>query len=164
MLDIKRIRDDPEPFRRALARAASPSASTSCSSPTSAAATLTPASRSCAPTQNRASKAIGAAQGDEKEALIAEVSSVSAELKELEPQLAEAEAALNALLAATPNVPHESAPDGFTDEDAVEVRRNHDEPPAFDFEVRDHAALGRAARRARHRRAARARAARGSST
>ena len=46
------------------------------------------------------------------------------------------------LLAETPNVPHESAPDGFTEEDAVEVKRDHDEPPAFDFEPRDHAELG----------------------
>ena len=45
------------------------------------------------------------------------------------------------MLAATPNVPHESAPDGFTDEDAIEVRR-HLEPTAFDFEPRDHAELG----------------------
>ena len=67
---------------------------------------------------------------------------VSAELKELEPQLAEAEEELHRLLAETPNVPHESAPDGFTEEDAVEVKRNHDEPPAFDFEPRDHAELG----------------------
>jgi len=92
--------------------------------------------------QNRASKAIGGAQGEEKQALIAEVSSVSAEIKELEPQLADADTALTALLAATPNLPDDSAPDGFTDEDAVEVRRNHDRPPAFDFEVRDHAAIG----------------------
>ena len=67
---------------------------------------------------------------------------VSAELKELDPQLAEAENELNRLLAETPNVPHESAPDGFTEEDAVEVKRDHDEPPAFDFEPRDHAELG----------------------
>ena len=39
-------------------------------------------------------------------------------------------------------MPHESAPDGFTEEDAVEVKRDHDEPPAFDFEPRDHAELG----------------------
>ena len=45
------------------------------------------------------------------------------------------------MLAATPNVPHESAPDGFTDEDAIEVRR-HLEPTSFDFEPRDHAELG----------------------
>src|SRR4029434_653301 len=48
---------------------------------------------------------------------------------------------LTDVLAQTPNVPHESAPDGFTDEDAVEVRR-HGEPPSFDFEPKDHAVLG----------------------
>ena len=67
---------------------------------------------------------------------------MSAELKELEPQLAEAEEQLDGLLAAIPNVPHESAPDGFTDEDAVEVKRRTEEPPVFDFEPRDHAELG----------------------
>jgi seryl-tRNA synthetase len=92
--------------------------------------------------QNRASKAIGAAQGTEKQELIDAIAKVSAELKELEPELAETEAELQGLLAATPNVPHESAPDGFTEEDAVEVKRNHDEPPTFDFEVRDHVELG----------------------
>ena len=68
---------------------------------------------------------------------------MSAELKELEPELAEAETALTLLLASTPNLPHPSAPDGFTDEDAVEVRRLGD-PPRFDFEPKDHAELGAA--------------------
>ena len=78
--------------------------------------------------QNRASKAIGAAQGEEKQQLIDEVAKVSAELKELEPELAAAEEDLRSLLAETPNVPHESAPDGFTDEDAsrsAATTRNH---------------------------------------
>ena len=91
--------------------------------------------------QNQASKAIGGAQGDEKQRLIDEVSKVSAELKAKEPELEAAEAALTELLAKTPNIPHESAPDGFTDEDALEVRR-HGEPTTFDFEPRDHVALG----------------------
>jgi seryl-tRNA synthetase len=91
--------------------------------------------------QNRASKAIGEAQGAEKQTLIEDVAKVSAELKELDPQLAEAEEALASLLARIPNAPHDSAPDGFTDEDAVEIKR-HLEPPAFDFAPRDHAELG----------------------
>jgi seryl-tRNA synthetase len=70
------------------------------------------------------------------------VSKVSAELKELEPELAAADVELAALLASTPNLPHESAPDGATEDDAVEIRRNHDAPPTFDFDVRDHAAIG----------------------
>ena len=78
---------------------------------------------------------------DEKQTLIAEVGTVSAELKAKEPQLEAAEATLTELLAKTPNIPHESAPDGFTDEDALEVRR-HGEPTTFEFEPRDHVALG----------------------
>ncbi|HEX7248293.1 MAG TPA: serine--tRNA ligase, partial [Actinomycetota bacterium] len=91
--------------------------------------------------QNKASKAIGRAEGDEKQRLIDEVARVSAELKSIEPKLAEADATMTELLAATPNLPHDSAPDGGED-DAVEVRRNHEAPPAFDFEIRDHVALG----------------------
>ena len=73
---------------------------------------------SSAPSRTEPPRRSAAPQGDEKQALIAEVAKVSAELKELEPELAEAEAALTLLLASTPNLPHPSAPDGFTDEDA----------------------------------------------
>jgi seryl-tRNA synthetase len=144
MLDIKLIREDPEPFRAALARRNLGSAVDDLLVADERRRALTAQVDELRAAQNRASKAIGGAQGDEKQALIAEVGAVSARLKELEPELAEADAALAALLAATPNVPHPSAPDGFADEDAVEVRRNHGAPPAFDFEVRDHAALGEA--------------------
>jgi seryl-tRNA synthetase len=142
MLDIKLLRDDPEPFRRALARRNLADAVDELLAADERRRTLTARVDELRAAQNRASKAIGGAQGEEKQALIAEVSAVSAELKELEPQLSLADAALSALLAATPNLPHDSSPEGFTDEDAVEVRRNHDAPPAFDFEIRDHAVLG----------------------
>jgi len=91
--------------------------------------------------QNRASKAIGGAERDERRSLIDEVAGVSAKVKELEPHLADVEAQLSELLAKTPNVPADSAPDGFTEEDAVEVKRVG-EPTSFDFEPRDHVALG----------------------
>jgi seryl-tRNA synthetase len=142
MLDIKLSRDDPEPFRRALARRELAGRVDELLAADERRRDLTQRVDELRAMQNRASKAIGGATGEEKQALIAEVSSVSAELKELEPQLAEADASLQALLAATPNLPHDSAPDGFTEDDAVEITRNHDAPPAFDFEVRDHAALG----------------------
>ncbi|MDX6437193.1 MAG: seryl-tRNA synthetase, partial [Gaiellaceae bacterium] len=44
------------------------------------------------------------------------------------------------LLARVPNPPDEATPDGFTDDDAVEIRRWGD-PPSFDFAVRDHLEL-----------------------
>ena len=141
MLDIKTIREDPEPFRAALARRNLSEAVDALLAADERRRTLTAQVDALRAAQNIASKRIGAEQGEEKQALIAEVGKVSAQLKELEPQLAEAEKALYDLLAATPNLPHESAPDGFTDEDAVEVRR-HLEPTSFDFEPRDHVELG----------------------
>jgi len=141
MLDIKAIRDDPERFRTALARRNLADAVDRLLTGDERRRTLTTKVDELRAVQNKASKAIGRAEGDEKQQLIDEVARVSAELKELEPQLAEATHLLNDLLAATPNLPHESAPDGFTDEDAVEVRR-HLEPPVFDFEPRDHVELG----------------------
>ena len=142
MLDIKLIREDPEPFRTALARRDMAHAVDELLEADERRRTLTVRVDELRAEQNRASKAIGRASGDEKQRLIDAVAAVSAELKTLEPELAEADARLSALLASTPNVPDPSAPDGFTDEDAVEVKRNHEEPPAFDFDVRDHAALG----------------------
>jgi seryl-tRNA synthetase len=142
LLDIKRIREDPDPFRTALARRNLADAVDQLLEVDERRRSLTAQVEELRAAQNRLSKAIGAAGGDEKQGLIDEVAKVSAELKDGEPELAAAEEELRALLAETPNVPHESAPDGFTDEDAVEVKRNHDEPPAFDFEPRDHAELG----------------------
>jgi seryl-tRNA synthetase len=141
MLDIRAIRENPEPFRAGLARRNLAEAVDALLAADERRRSLTARVEELRAEQNRASKAIGGASGEEKQRLIDEVSKVSAQLKELEPQLAAAEAELNELLARTPNVPHPSAPDGFTDEDAVEVRR-HREPPQFDFEPRDHAAIG----------------------
>jgi seryl-tRNA synthetase len=142
VLDVKRIREDPDRFRAALARRNLAGAVDALLEADERRRSLTARVEELRAEQNRASRAIGAAQRDQKQTLIDEVAKVSAELKELEPQLAEEEARLQTLLAETPNVPHESAPDGFTEDDAVEVKRNHDEPPALDFEPRDHAELG----------------------
>ena len=142
MLDIRRIREDPDPFRAALARRNLGDAVDRLLEADERRRALTSRVEELRAAQNRASKAIGAAQGDEKQRLIDEVAKVSVELKELDPALAAAEEDLRSLLAETPNLPHESAPDGFTDEDAVEIRRNHEEPPVLGFEPRDHAELG----------------------
>jgi seryl-tRNA synthetase len=70
-----------------------------------------------------------------------ELRSVKEELQRLEEELAAAEAARDEALAQVPNPPDDSAPEGFTDEDAEEVRR-WGEPPQFD-EPREHTELGR---------------------
>ena len=127
MLDIKAIRDDPEPFRKGLARRNLADAVDALLAADERRRALISRAEALRTEQNAASKAIGGAQGDEKQQLIEAVGKVSAELKMVEPELEAAETDLTALLAKTPNIPHESAPDGFTDEDALEVRR-HGEP------------------------------------
>ncbi len=142
MLDLKAIREDPAPFRAGLGRRGLADAVDELLALDESRRSLTTRVEEMRASQNRSSKAIGAAQGDERQRLIDEVSGVSARLKELEPQLEAADAALSAALARVPNVPHESAPDGWTDEDAVEVRKGGAPVPSFDFEPRDHVALG----------------------
>ena len=141
MLDIRAIRDDPDPFRKGLARRNLGDAVDALLAADERRRNLTAKVEEFRAEQNRGSKAIGRAQGAEKQQLIDEVSAASAQLKQLEPELETAEAELADLLAKTPNVPHESSPNGFTDDDA-EVIREVGALPQFDFEPRDHAELG----------------------
>jgi seryl-tRNA synthetase len=73
---------------------------------------------------------------------IDELKGVKAELQRVEEELTAAEQRRAELLDRVPSPPDSGAPDGFTDEDAVELRRVG-EPPAFAFEPRDHLELAR---------------------
>jgi seryl-tRNA synthetase len=70
-----------------------------------------------------------------------ELRAVKEELQQAEQELAEAEAARELLLRVLPNPPDDSSPDGDTDEDAVEIRR-WGEPPAL-AEPKEHTEIGR---------------------
>jgi seryl-tRNA synthetase len=74
---------------------------------------------------------------------LAELERMKGELQGLEEQLSEAEARRQEILDRIPNPPDVSAPDGDTDEDAVEIHR-WGEPPSFDFPARDHLDLAQA--------------------
>src|SRR5687768_14901171 len=71
--------------------------------------------------QRQLGKAVGAAPKDEKPALIAEAKTVSQRLSELEPEQAAVQSQLDLALAVIPNFAHPDAPDGTTEDDAVEV-------------------------------------------
>ena len=66
---------------------------------------------------------------------------VKTELKQVEEELAAAEAERDEVLALVPNPPHESAPDGDTEEDAEELRKVGD--PGALQELREHTEVGR---------------------
>ena len=93
--------------------------------------------------RNTRSKEIGRlkAAGEDATAAMAEVSRTGAELKDSEAELGEVQAALDDILMGVPNLPHDSVPEGRDENDNVEVRRRG-EPPAFDFEPKDHSDLG----------------------
>jgi seryl-tRNA synthetase len=74
---------------------------------------------------------------------LAELEQVKVELQQFEEELAAAEARRKDALDRVPNPPAADTPDGFTDDDAVEIRRVG-EPPAFDFPARDHLDLAQA--------------------
>ena len=95
--------------------------------------------------RNTSSKAIGQAKakGEDTASLIAEVGSLGEELKAAEVSLEEVQAALNEILMGIPNLPHESTPDGKSEDDNVEIRR-WGEPRKFDFEPKDHVDVGEA--------------------
>jgi seryl-tRNA synthetase len=70
-----------------------------------------------------------------------ELKGVKAELQSLEEELGAVETRLRELLDVVPNPPDPTAPDGFTEEDAVEIKRVG-EPRDFGFEPKDHLELG----------------------
>ena len=80
-------------------------------------------------------------RGEDAGAVLAQVAALKAELEAAEARLGELLPALNAFLAALPNLPDPEVPVGRDAQDNVEVKR-WGSPRAFDFAVRDHVDLG----------------------
>jgi seryl-tRNA synthetase len=90
--------------------------------------------------QKLASKSVGAATADERPALLVRAKELAEQVKAAEVEQAAAEAELRSVLLRLPNVVEDGAPSGG-EEMSVEVERVGD-IPAYDFEVKDHLALG----------------------
>lgn len=93
--------------------------------------------------RNTRSKAIGQAKqrGEDIAPLMAEVNQLGSDLENGKRELETIQAELDALMLGIPNLPHESVPVGADEEDNVEVR-HWGSPRSFDFEIKDHVALG----------------------
>ena len=91
--------------------------------------------------QNRTSKEIAGLQGAEREARIAEMQALVARLRELGEQQKHAEEEFDRLLLLAPNVPAPEVPEGKDESENVEIRR-WGQVRQFDFEPKDHVALG----------------------
>ncbi|MDO4675439.1 serine--tRNA ligase [Anaerobiospirillum succiniciproducens] len=93
--------------------------------------------------RNSLSKSIGQAirEGKDVSAIKAEVSAIGDELDTTKKQQDAVLAEIESIALTIPNLPHESVPVGADEEANVEVRR-WGTPRTFDFEIKDHVALG----------------------
>jgi seryl-tRNA synthetase len=142
MIDLRSIRDDPDPAREALARRGAAEALDRVLELDARRRELLPEVEGRRAEQNQASDEIAAKKraGEDAGDLIERMRSVSVELKQLQSELERVEAERDRLASTLPNLPHPDAPEGG-EEDAVTVREAG-ERPAFDFPVRDHLDLG----------------------
>jgi seryl-tRNA synthetase len=132
MIDLRAARNDPETFRAALARKGAADLFDE----------LLNADRAVREVQPRVEelRAQRKVKGKPTPEQLAELERIKDELQSLEQQLSSAEARRQQLLDRVPNPPDEATPDGFEEEDAVEIRRIG-EPPSFDFPTHDHVEL-----------------------
>jgi seryl-tRNA synthetase len=133
MIDARAARNDPDVWRRRLARKGAAEAFDAWLAADERWRALVP--------QVDELRARTKPKGKPTPEQLEELRGVKDELQRLEEELAAAETARDEALAQVPNPPDDGAPDGFTDEDAEEVRR-WGEPPQLD-EPREHTELGR---------------------
>ena len=93
--------------------------------------------------RNARSKSIGQAKakGEDIAPLMADVERMANELESGKNELDSIQAELDDIVLAVPNLPDASVPIGSDEDDNVEVRR-WGTPRVFDFEIKDHVALG----------------------
>ena len=93
--------------------------------------------------RNALSKQIGMlkSKGEDASGVMAEVAKLKADLDASEARLSELLPQMEAIVAAIPNLPHESVPVGKDETGNVEIKR-WGTPRSFDFEVKDHVDVG----------------------
>jgi len=143
MLDLRSIREDPEPARAALRRRNAADELDELLRLDEQRREILPELEEGRARRNRVSEEIAALkrEGGAGDELIAAMRELGGRLKEQEAELARVEAARDELAARLPNLPDPAAPDGETEDDAVPLREVG-ERPEFDFEIRDHLDLG----------------------
>lgn len=147
MIDVRRLRNDPEAARRALARRDDPALDAAVD-----AALALDARRRDIVTRAEAIKAERNAQnedvarrkraGEPVDALFAALKQSGDEVKALDHQLRDIEAELDTVLLGIPNFPHEAIPAGGVE--ANRVLRTWGDAPAFAFTPKPHWELGAA--------------------
>jgi seryl-tRNA synthetase len=133
VIDLKAARNDPDGWRTALARKGAGEAFDSLLAADRSWRELVP--------QVDELRARTKLKGKPTPEQLEELLTVKTDLQRQEEELTAAKARLDELLAVVPNPPDPSAPDGTTEEDALELRRVGEIPPLA--EPRDHLELAR---------------------
>jgi len=133
MIDARAARSDPDGFRRRLARKGATDAFDAWLVADERWRALVP--------QVDELRARTKLKGKPTPEQLEELRAVKEDIQQAERELAEAEAARELLIAQLPNPPDDSSPDGFTDEDAVELRRVGEPPQLAD--PKEHTEIGR---------------------
>lgn len=145
MLDIKVIRQDPQRVKEAMRNRQNPMDETidEILNIDEQRRVLTAKTEGEKAEQNKLSKQIPMLkkEGKNTEELMAQLKTLSDDIKEMASELSGLETKQRELLLRVPNIPHESVPVGKDDSDNVEQRR-WGEPRTFDFEPKAHWDLG----------------------
>ncbi|HKP30102.1 MAG TPA: serine--tRNA ligase [Gemmatimonadales bacterium] len=145
MIDIKRLRQDPEAVRSALRRRLDPTIDATLTELTELDRRRREAlvqAETLKASRNAASEEVARRKkaGQPADELLAELKASSELSKQLEADAKSLDEQQNELLLGIPNIPHEALPDG--DATANRVVRTWGEKPAFDFAPRPHWELG----------------------
>ena len=146
MLDIKRIRKNPEELERAMKARRSKGADVSgLLELDRERRVILQESEALKAQRNEVSAKIPIMKrnGENTDELMASMKAVAARIKELDEKISSIDEQLDAMLMKIPNIPHASVPDGADDKDNSEVRRVGP-PPVFDFDFKPHWDIGEA--------------------
>lgn len=143
MLDIKRIRNNPDEVKKAIELKKENSNIDEFLEIDEKRREILKELESLKNTRNKESENIAKLkrEGKDAEELIKEMKEISDKIKAMEGEVKQYDEKLEELLWTIPNIPHESVPVGDSDADNVEIRR-WGEVREFDFEVKPHWDIG----------------------
>ncbi|HEX3011799.1 MAG TPA: serine--tRNA ligase [Syntrophomonadaceae bacterium] len=143
MLDIKRLRANPEEVEKGLKKRNMAAMLDKFLIYDEQRRNLLTKSEELKSFRNRASQQVAklSKEGQDTEKLKEEIRSIGQDIKDLDSELKNLEEHLQGMLLRLPNIPHESVPVGEDDRSNVEVRR-WGQPTQFDFEPQAHWDIG----------------------
>lgn len=143
MLDIKRLREDTENVKAALARRKEEIDIDAILAVDAQRREALFEAEQLKSRQNDVSKKIPAMKkaGEDTTEIFKEMKELSEKIKEYDEKIRALDEELNVKMLSVPNIPNSDVPDGDTDEDNVEIRR-WGEPTKFDFEPKAHWDIG----------------------